>query len=119
MERKPLFSVTKEDCKWDYYVGSGKGGQKRNKTSNCVRCTHIASGAVGKSEEGRSQPHNKKNAFRKMAESPRFKAWVKLECAKISGEEAELEQAVEREMHSSNIRVETKDAEGKWVVSEE
>ena len=119
MERKPLFSVTKEDCKWDYYVGSGKGGQKRNKTSNCVRCTHIDSGAVGKSEEGRSQAHNKKNAFRKMAESPRFKAWVKLESARISGKEAELQQEVERAMHSSNIRVETKDSEGRWVVSDE
>lgn len=44
-ERKPILSVTKKDCRWDYYVGSGKGGQKRNRTSNCVRCTHIDSGA--------------------------------------------------------------------------
>ena len=32
-ERKPLFSVTAKDCNWDYYRGSGSGGQKKNKTS--------------------------------------------------------------------------------------
>lgn len=50
-----LVRVTAKDCRWDYYRGTGKGGQKRNKTENCVRCTHIKSGAVGKSEEGRKQ----------------------------------------------------------------
>ena len=52
MGKTLLFSVTAGDCKWDYYRGTGSGGQKKNKTSNCVRCTHTASGAVGKSEDG-------------------------------------------------------------------
>ena len=55
MTKKLLFSVTAADCRFDYYRGSGKGGQKRNKTSSAVRCTHIASGAVGASDDTRSQ----------------------------------------------------------------
>ena len=49
-----LFSVTAKDCRWDYFRGSGKGGQKSNMTSSRVRCTHKESGAVGQSDETRS-----------------------------------------------------------------
>jgi protein subunit release factor B len=54
-EREKLFSVTEKDCRFDYFRGSGKGGQKRNKTDSAVRCTHAPSGAVGASEALRSQ----------------------------------------------------------------
>ena len=114
MDKKPILSVTKKDCRWDYYVGSGKGGQKRNKTANCVRCTHELSGAVGKSEQGRSQIHNKKTAFVKMAETKEFKNWVRIESSKVLGIEAEIEREVEREMLSQNIKVEVKDKNGRW-----
>ena len=113
-ERNPILSVTKKDCRWDYYVGSGKGGQKRNKTSNCVRCTHVASGAIGKSEDGRSQAHNKKIAFKKMAESPKFKLWVRTETSRILGRETELEMEVENSMCRKNLKIETRDENGKW-----
>jgi len=119
MEKKLLFSVTKKDCRWDYYIGSGAGGQKRNKTSNCVRCTHEASGAVGKSEEGRSQSQNKRKAFLRMAESPKFKSWCHLEKCKMMGIEGRIADEVERAMDSSNIRVETKDENGKWKENKE
>ena len=119
MERKLLFSVTKKDCRWDYYIGSGAGGQKRNKTSNCVRCTHEASGAVGKSEEDRSQAQNKIKAFRRMAESPKFQAWCRLEKCKLLGIESRIEEEVERAMRPNNMRVETKDEDGKWKENKE
>lgn len=48
--REPIVTVTAADCRWDYYRGSGAGGQHRNKTSSAVRCTHEPSGAVGQSE---------------------------------------------------------------------
>jgi len=112
--RDLLFSVTSSDCRWDYYRGSGKGGQKRNKTSNCVRCTHVPSGAVGKSEEGRSQVHNKHRAFRRMAESDVFRRWARMEAARQTGEIAATEKRVEREMRS-NVRCEVRDADGRWV----
>ena len=113
--KKPLFSVTKKDCRWDYYVGSGKGGQKRNKTANCVRCTHVDSGAVGKSEEGRSQSKNKRAAFIRMSETPKFKAWIRLEKAKKLGVEARIEKEMKKTMLPHNLRIETKDKNGRWV----
>lgn len=112
-ERERLFSVTASDCRWDYYRGSGKGGQKRNKTSNCVRCTHSASGATGKAEEGRSQVANRRRAFRRMAESPRFVEWCRVEVARATGELAEIERRVDRELE--NVRCEVRDVAGRWV----
>ena len=117
--KKPIISVTKKDCTWDYYVGSGKGGQKRNKTFNCVRYTHEPSGAVGRSENGRSQFQNKKTAFRKMAESKEFKTWVKIETSRKLGIEAEIQRDVENSMRPSNLIVEVKDQKGKWVKENE
>jgi len=110
-----LFSVTKKDCRWDYYVGSGAGGQKKNKTANCVRCTHTDSGAVGKSEEGRSQAQNKKDAFHRMADTPKFKAWVHMEKSRRLGTEAKIEKEVKKSMIPQNIKVEVKDENGKWI----
>jgi len=109
-----LFSITKDskDLRWDYYRGTGKGGQKRNKTENCCRVTHTPSGAVGKSEEGRSKEQNRKKAFRKMAESKEFQNWARVEAARVTGELAEIERKVNRmaEEATTEIRI-----DGKWT----
>ena len=112
--RELLFSITANDCNFDYYVGSGKGGQKRNKTHNCVRCSHEPSGSVGKAEEGRSQRRNKESAFKRMAESNEFKKWHKMEIARRMGTLAEVESTVERSMQPKNLKIEIK-TQGKWV----
>ena len=114
-ERQLLFSVTANDCKWDYFKGKGAGGQKKNKTENCVRCTHIQSSAVGLSQEGRSKQHNKTFAFRKMTETKKFKSWHRIEFARRSGRLHELEIAVDKSMREVNLRVEGKDENGRWV----
>ena len=113
MTREPLFSVTASDCRWDYFRGSGKGGQKRNKTSSGVRCTHNASGAVGVSDDTRSQHQNKRIAFQRMAETSRFKAWHKMECARRTGEAAAIETAVDQQMKPWKIKVE-RDGPNGW-----
>lgn len=101
--REKLFSVTAKDCRWDYYRGSGKGGQKRNKTSNAVRCTHVDSGAVGSAEDGRSQRQNKELAFKRMVESKKFKTWHKVETARRTGELRSIEEKIDRELRDTNI----------------
>lgn len=80
MSRKKtkMFSVTAADCDWDVFRGSGNGGQKKQKTSSGVRCTHRASGAVGKATDSREQSENRKTAFVRMAETLEFKVWAKL-----------------------------------------
>lgn len=55
MGKHLLFFLSRKDFRIDFYRGRGKGGQKKNKTENCCRMTHLESGAVGKSEEGRSK----------------------------------------------------------------
>ena len=110
---KLVFSVTKSDCRFDYYKGTGAGGQKRNKTENCCRVTHLPSGAVGKSEEGRSKDHNKKTAFRRMAETKEFQFWAKKEAMKKIGIEDQIKEKVEEEM--KNIKIEVKD-NGRWTL---
>jgi len=111
--REILFSVTANDCEFDYYVGSGKGGQKRNRTANCVRCTHVSSGAVGKSEDGRSQRKNKEAAFKRMANTKEFNNWHRLETSRQSGTLAGVDKIVDKQM--KEIRVDVKDEGGKWV----
>lgn len=119
MPREHLFSVTEADCRFDYFRGSGKGGQKRNKTSNAVRCIHRASGAVGRAEDTRSQLQNKRLAFKRMIESPAFKRWHRLEVARATGRAEEAKEAVERSMRPGNLRVEGKDERGRWVEMED
>lgn len=115
--RELLFSVTAKDCEWDYFRKGGKGGQKVNKTSSCVRCRHTASGAIGVSTEARGQRQNKVAAFRKMNETKEFQSWLKIEFArKSSGKKpVDIERLVDEAMHEVNIFTEVKDEKGKWV----
>lgn len=113
-----LFSVTGADCRFDYFRGSGKGGQKRNKTSSGVRCTHIASGAVGVSDDTRSQHQNKPIAFKRMADSDRFRAWHRLELARHTGAELAARDYANRETRSRRTLVEVQH-QGRWIDENE
>ena len=113
-----LFSVTAKDCEWSYFRGSGKGGQKRNKTSNAVRVYHPLSGAMGKAEDTRSQKKNKQLAFKRMVESEKFQKWLKLEIARVTGELRVIKEKVERELNNPSItKVEVR-INGKWQEAE-
>lgn len=114
-ERKLLFSVTAHDCDWSYYVGPGDGGQKKQKTHSGVMVTHRASGAQARCHNGRSQAHNKKEAFRKMAETKEFKIWHRTEVARRTGELKKIEDDVEKSMNAKNLRTEVLDESGKWT----
>jgi protein subunit release factor B len=114
MTKELLFTITAADCVWEYMRGTGPGGQKRNKTESKVRCTHRDSGAVGESDLTRSQHQNKALAFRKMAESAKFKAWHRMECARRAGTLI----SVEEQLQEKNLKVEGR-VDGKWVPIEQ
>lgn len=50
------------DFEWTAVRGSGKGGQARNKTSNCVTMKHVPSGMTVRVESDRSQWRNRRAA---------------------------------------------------------
>ena len=118
MNRELLVSVGKKDCTFKYYKGSGSGGQKKNKTENCCQCTHDASGAQASSEEGRSKDFNMRNAFKKMTQTEAFKKWLRIETARATGELEEIKKKVEHEL-KTNVKVEGKDENGKWIKLQE
>ena len=120
MTKELLFTVTANDCEFQYYRGKGKGGQKKNKTDNCCRCTHPDSGAVATSEEGRSQQHNKVKAFIKMAETSKFVSWhnkkVNEALEPTQETKEEFVKRVNEELKDPRkTKVEVKGEDGKWV----
>jgi hypothetical protein len=112
-----LFSVTKNDCEWSYTKGTGAGGQKRNKTSSAVHCSHRPSGARGYSEATRSQLDNRIDAFTKMVKTPEFQTWNKMEAMRRLGMLADLDAKVAREM-AMNTKIEIR-IDGKWTEVKE
>src|ERR1700679_4283811 len=112
MTRELLYSVTKNDCEWSYTRGTGAGGQKKNKTSSAVHCTHKPSGAYGYSEASRSQADNRSDAFMKMAKSKKFQTWLKVETARRLGQLRDIDEVVAKQMR--DIRIDAK-VDGRWV----
>jgi RF-1 domain len=53
-------------CRFEAFVGSGPGGQKRHKTNAAVRLTHLATGIQGIASESRSQRENRIHALRRL-----------------------------------------------------
>ena len=114
-KREFLFSVTVKDCRFDYYRGSGAGGQHRNKTDSAVRCHHDPSGAVAQAQDTRSQHKNKVLAFGRMARSKKFQNWIRREAASRAGQMESVEDAVKAAMNSRNLRIDVKDNRGRWI----
>ncbi len=84
--RHKVLSVTLADCQVDEFRSGGPGGQNQNKRNTGIRIVHPPSGAVGESREERSQLQNKKTAFKRMANHPRFKLWMNRELYGLSGD---------------------------------
>ena len=67
-EKMKRFHVSEDDLSEQFILGSGKGGQKVNKTNSCVHLRHAASGIVIKCQESRSRAVNRFLARRELCD---------------------------------------------------
>jgi protein subunit release factor B len=123
--RTLLFSLTKKDFEITFFRGSGKGGQHRNKVETGVRILHPESGTVAEACEERSQAQNRRIAFKRLVESPRFKAWHRLRTAAalqgladLEALRKQMEREVEEWMQPKHLKIEVQ-KDGKWVEVKE
>ena len=99
MGKELLFSITKKDFQITYFSGTGKGGQKRNKTQNCCRIKHVETGVITTGQETRSKQQNLKNAFKRMTEHPEFKAYLRMRIARETADKEEEERCLQRKVN--------------------
>ena len=86
-ERLKRLQVREDDLIEKFILGSGKGGQKINKTSSCVYLKHIPSGFEIKCQRDRSRERNRYLARKELCE--------RLE-KQIEGKRSEKEQLIEK-----------------------
>lgn len=64
---KEEIHLTAKDFTVQWYSGTGKGGQHRNKHQNCCRIIHKASGLKAQGTESRERTANQRLAFTRLA----------------------------------------------------
>lgn len=106
MTDKPLFTLTAADFDFQTFCTGGPCGQHKNAKQNGVRCIHRASGARAEHRDGRDQFRNKREAFRKCAETETFKAWHRLEVMRRLGTLKDVDRIVDEMMRPENLLIE-------------
>lgn len=56
------------ECREEFFVGGGPGGQHRNKTASAVRLLHLPTGVLVTATERRSQAQNRAAAMGRLRE---------------------------------------------------
>lgn len=112
--KQKLFSVTPKDCDMQSFSAGGAGGQHRDHGNSAVRFTHRPSGAVGTASDSRSHEQNKKSAWKRMTEDPKFKIWLNREIWRREGKPSPEEQ-VKKDMQPEKLRVEVRE-NNRWTT---
>lgn len=111
-DRMEKLGIKEEDLIEKFILGSGKGGQKINKTSSCVYLKHLLSGIEVKCQRDRSRELNRFLARRELCE--------RLE-ERLFQEKSERQKAIEkirRQKRKRSKRAQEKVIEGKRRRSE-
>lgn len=112
-KKELLFSVTRKDFKLDWFSGKGGGGQHRNKHQNCLRLTHIESGATATGQSNKERPANQKEALQNLVNHPKWKLWYASKVNEVLTGKSR-EEKVNESMAEENLLVEGKNESGQW-----
>lgn len=115
-DRQLLFSVTLKDCETQTFRCGGNGGQNQNKRDTGVRIIHPPSGARGEARDERSQLQNKRLAFRRMAQSALFRAWVAKQSHEFKQIEARAAAWAQRQVEDPEVLKVESWVKGKWTT---
>lgn len=55
--------IDESQFRYEWFSGTGKGGQHRNKHQNCCRCIHEPTGITANGTNSRSREDNKRQAY--------------------------------------------------------
>lgn len=55
--------IAEDEFRYEWFSGTGKGGQHRNKHQNCCRCIHEPTGIQANGTNSRSREENKHAAY--------------------------------------------------------
>lgn len=56
--------ISDDQFRFEWYSGTGKGGQHRNKHQNCCRCIHEPTGITANGTNSRSREDNRAAAYK-------------------------------------------------------
>jgi protein subunit release factor B len=103
LERRLLaLGVREEDLIEKFVLGSGRGGQKINKTSSCVYLKHIPTGIEIKCQSGRSRALNRYYARKELCQRIEEKE------GKIQSERQQLREKIRRQKRRRSRRSQEK-----------
>lgn len=107
--------MTSKDFDEKHIRGSGPGGQHRNKTSTGIRLTHRASGAVAEATEHKSQEQNRREAWKRIRQTPEWERWFRDMVLTTMGRPS-IQQRVDAAMKPENIITQVLDGKSRWVT---
>ena len=61
-----MFELNRKDLHFDWFSGTGAGGQHRNKHMNCLRLKHIPTGIRVTAQNARDRVSNERDAMEKL-----------------------------------------------------
>lgn len=75
-----MFTLNRKDLNFDWFSGTGAGGQHRNKHMNCLRLKHIPTGIRVTAQNARDRVTNEREAMEKL--TVRVKSFLHPEAVK-------------------------------------
>ncbi len=111
-ERMRSLEIREEDLTEKFILGSGKGGQKINKTSSCVYLKHEPTGIEVKCQKDRSREMNRYYARKELCER------IEEKISSVKTEKQQLIEKIRRQKRRRTRRMKEKMLAEKKVRSE-